>query len=1136
MESYLKEKRYCCLHKKQWVYILLALCMFPITLPAQNNNGITLDLKNVTLEHAVTQIAAQADMSVAYSKEFVDTKLLVNISVRNAPLKEALTKLLQKTNVGYSILGNKLLLFDKRTENKADTVKSLNVRGRVVDQTTAEPMIGVSIHVKEGKQGTITDIDGYYSIEVIPGQTLVFSFISYKTKEIKVGSKTEILVQMIEDSQVLDDVVVVGYGVQKKVNLTGAVSMIKGDMLENRPITNVGTGLQGLLPGVTITSSSGQPGAVPDIKIRGISTINSSTAPLILIDGVAGGDMNLLNPSDIESVSVLKDAASASIYGARAANGVILITTKKGKEKEKATLNYSGYVGFQTPTALPELVSGRGYMELANEAMSAAGFSKPYDDLAFERYDSGNYPNEYSNTDWINEIYKKSALQTGHTLSMRGGNERSSYFMSYGYLDQDGLVVGDSFKSKRHNIRISVNTQLSERLKLNGNVSFVDFNRSVSGYSGTSGVFRLAQRMSPLLPIKWKEEDGSGNWIDTDHWSNGTVKNPLYVAYGSGQEERKSRVLNAIAGAELKIVEGLNFGGQFATNYYFRETDEFNPVMPQYYVDGTPSAENVNLRNYVYQEHRDMLTRSLQLTLNYKKAIKLHEVSALLGFSQEWEDYSDLNGSRKNILLDDIYVLNAGTEDPTNGGNKSSWALRSYFGRINYAYNERYLFEANMRIDGTSRFSKKNRWGYFPSFSLGWNFSRENFMQFATPVLTSGKFRASWGELGNQNVGSDYYPYLTSIERIEKSYPIGGINNVGFSQEALGNKNIKWETIRMLNIGIDLSFFDNRLTTSFDWFKKQNINALVRPVYPAIVGKTKLAALPYENMGEIENKGWEWDIAWRDQIGQVKYSASFNLSDSKNKITDLGKSSASLGDKIRRVGEPIDAYHGYLTDGLAQISDFESQNADGKYINPNFAVPKASEGIVQPGDIKYRDISGPEGKPDGVIDEKDKVVFGEPYPHYVYAFKGALEWKGLDFSFYFQGVGKVNGYLKDEARHCFINDYSVPKVEHLDRWTPDNPGASYPRMYQSQTHNLLFSNYWLENAAYLRLKNVQLGYKLPKKWMNSLGISSARVYASADNLLTFTKYFGAYDPEVRESSGDSYPQVKTYVFGLSIVF
>ena len=649
------------------------------------------------------------------------------------------------------------------------------------------------------------------------------------------------------------------------------------------------------------------------------------------------------------------------------------------------------------------------------------------------------------------------------------------------------------------------------------------------------GVFRLAQRMSPLLPVKWQQQNEMGLWEDTEYWSSGSINNPVYVAKEGGEEKRKSRTLNTIVSADLRIIDGLNLGGQYAANYYFRETDKFTPTLPEYFSDGTPDPANKNMRNSVSQAHQDALTQTLQLTLNFQKQINKHEIGALLGYSQEWYNFSSLSASRKKIPFDGIYVIDAGTEDITNSGTKSSWALRSYFGRVNYAFDGKYLVEANMRIDGTSRFARDNRWGYFPSFSAGWNFSREEFMQFAEPVLSSGKLRASWGELGNQNVGSDYYPYLTPIDSGE-SYPIGGKQNIGFQQSKLGNANIKWETIRMLNVGVDLTFFNNRLTASFDWFKKDNIDALVKPVYPTVVGITGTANLPYENMGKIENKGWELEIGWRDQIGEVKYNLLFNLSDAKNKIVDLGTSEPRLTNNIRREGDPIDAYYGYLTDGLAQIDDFGGVDSNGKYINPKFAIPKAAEAITQPGDIKYRDISGPGGIPDGEIDEYDKVVFGDPYPHYSYSLRGQLQWRDWDFSFYFQGVGKVNGYLSDEARHCFINDYSIPKVEHLDRWTPNNPDATYPRLYQAQSHNLLFSDYWKEDASYLRLKNVQLGYSIPKKLLNRWKIEGLRLYASADNLLTFTKYFGAYDPEVRESSGDVYPQVKTYVFGLVLSF
>lgn len=1129
-------------HARKWC-VLCGLCLLiPLSVFSQQQQ-ISVEINKMSLTKAMDLIAKEASMNVAYSKEFVDANRIVSLKVSNVKLSDALSALLKGTDIGYRFLDNSILLYNKSEQKKSavdQQHKQITVTGRIVDKATGEPIVGATIKTQNASIGTISNLDGDYTINVTPGTTLLYSCIGYNDLKRDINQAGVFNIAMQENTIQLNDVVVVGYGVQKKVNLTGAVAAVKGDELANRPIANVGSGLQGMLPGVSIVQPSGQPGnSKMSIVIRGISTLNSKTDPLILIDGVAGGDLNLLNPDDIENISVLKDAASSAIYGARAANGVILVTTKQGSQKEKTTVSYSGYVGFQSPTALPDLVNGREYMELANEAYIAAGFGKLYQQDAFDSYDRGDSPNEYSNTDWVKEVYKKTAMQTGHNVSVRGGTEKSGYYMSYGFLDQDGLVVGDPFSSKRHNARISVNTDLYDRLKLNGNISFVDFHRRENGVSGTTGVFRTVQRVSPLLPVKWKEQNQDGQWVDTDHYAYTSLLNPVDIAYNSGYNKRNSRTLNAQINATLKIIDGLNLNGQYAANFYTRDSKVFVPAMNRWMSDGTEDPGNKLRKNSISQSHLNTLTQTLNATATYQKAINRNEFTLLAGFSQEWAHTNSLRAGRKSILLDGIEVIDAGTDEITNGGSAEEWALRSYFARLNYNYDEKYLFEANIRCDGTSRFAKENRWGYFPSFSAGWNFSKEKFMSFAEPVMQMGKLRASWGELGNQNVGDNYYPYLVAIESVDKAYPIGNQLNTGFKQIALGNKNIKWETIRMLNIGIDLSMFNNRLTVSADWFKKNNKNALVRPSYPLVIGVWQKDSgrdyLPLENLGEVESKGWELNVSWRDQIGKVKYRVFFNLSDAKNKIVDLGSSAPVLGDQIRRVGDPIDAYYGYMTDGLAQVGDFEGKDSFGNYVNPSFAVIK--DGVaVQPGDIKYRDISGPNGSPDGIIDDHDKVVIGDKTPRYSYSFKGELDWQGIDFSFYIQGVGKANGYLSEEARHCFINDYSVPKKSHLDRWTVDNPGASYPRLYYAQTHNRRFSNYWIENAAYLRLKNVQLGYTFPQQWAARCGISRLRAYVSADNLFTITKYFDGFDPEVQQSSGDTYPQVRTYVFGLNLTF
>lgn len=1127
-------------HKIMLVMKLTAVLLFVAALHVSAKSfsqQVTLSSKNAGLASILREIEQQTGYQFFYKESLLEKANRISIRVKNAPLAEVLDRCFAGQPFTYTMIDKIIVV---KAADAAAVKPPGEITGKVLNER-GEVMIGVSVFIANTNQGTVTDENGRFRLTVDdPENTILeFRFIGYESQTVSAGKQTNIQVVLKESARKLDELAVVGFGTQRKVNLTGAVATVNGDVFEGRPVTSTSAGLQGALPGVTIQSASGQPGRPAlSIAIRGVNTLNSSNSPLILIDGVMGGNHEMLNPDDIESISVLKDAASAAIYGARAANGVILITTKKGRIGDQLSLNYAGYAGFQQPTRLPELVNGREFMELHNEARENAGLAAVYLNDAFDAYDAGNDPNNYSNTDWINEIYKSSAFQHSHTLNLSGSSGKTGYYLSYGRLDQDGLIVGDSYNAARNNLRVRVNTEVFNRLKLDANISYMDLKRLDNALSGTAGVFRLAQRISPLVPVKWQTPASGGGWEETPYYAYGSVANPVNVGYNSGYNRFHSRNPAGNFSATLKLVEGLNISGQYAFTSVMDQTKEFNNAMLRYRPDGSDDPANASMRNNISRNNRDDLTQTFISLLTYDKDFGGHHLRALAGYSQEWGFTSWLGAARRNILMDGVEQIDLGTEDISNSGTESHWALRSYFGRLNYDYKERYLFEANLRRDGTSRFSPRNRWGTFPSFSAGWKLSEEPFLRFIKPVVDLAKIRVSYGELGNQNVGAgDLYPYLTGITRVQNPYPMGGLETVGFSQGSLGNEELVWESIEMTNIGIDLQLLRNRLSLTADWYVKNNKNALLKPVYPSLIGFTSAAALPLVNMGKVQSRGWELSAGWRDQAGSLQYGVNFNLSDVTNKVIALGKSAASLGEALIREGDPLNAFFGYQTDGLAQVSDFGGYDQNtGRYTDPGFPTISSYTAITQPGDLKYRDISGPDGKPDGIIDSHDRTIIGNPYPRYTYALRGDLAWKGFDFSFFLQGVGQVDGYLKEEAIHAFINDYSVPQKIHTDRWTPDNTNAAYPRLFYGQTHNREFADYWIQDASYLRLKNIQLGYTLPVHLTRRANIDRMRVYASADNLFTRSDYFYAYDPEVRSTSGDAYPQVKTIILGMTITF
>ncbi|MBW8686418.1 SusC/RagA family TonB-linked outer membrane protein [Chitinophaga rhizophila] len=1014
------------------------------------------------------------------------------------------------------------------TGNTWKSIAFVRVTG-TVKSATGVPLPGVTIMVKGAANGTVTNADGRFEISV-PGNdaVLVFSYIGYFPKEVTVDGQQTIDVVLSEDSRQLNQVVVVGFGTQKKVNLTGAVNMIGEKELEGRPVTSMSNALQGLMPGLTVVSNSGFPGdPKATIRVRGIGTTNNSN-PFILIDGVPG-DLNFLNPTDIESVSVLKDAASAAIYGSRAANGVILVTTKKGKLNQAPTVTYNGFYGMQRPYALPKMVGAAEYMSMLNEAQRNVGLPETYTSADIQKAIDGTDPDFFANTNWPKTLIKSHTPLQEHNLSLNGGAQHLSYYLSYGRMDQKGLVVGDQYKALRNNLRARVNAlTLFNVLDLDANIGYIDRtqNQPAGGTDENSGPIYTALTMSPLNPVKFS----NGTW-----GYGGGSSNPVAIATDGGYNNFKSQELTGNVSGKLHLTPNLDITGQYGTNIINQRRATFSRKIDYYYPDSgefwytNATSNSLEMRDYTSR------MSNLSLLLNYSLQVQHHHVKLLGGYQQETFRYESFAASKQNFVSDDVPVFNLGSDNPNSSGDGYQYALRSWFGRMNYDFKEKYLLEFNFRYDGSSRYAKDERYGIFPSASAGWRFTQENFLKENTAMrwLNEGKLRVSYGNLGNQfgadgTAYSEWYPYQQVVTGVG-TMPIGNILTRGLAQTNLANPLLRWEKVNMLNIGVDLAFLNNRLTVSADWFNKRTMDIQLKVPQPDILG----LEVPDQNAGNVSNKGWEVILGWNDHISDFSYGLTAQLSDVRNKIENLGGAPPVLENRIRQVGYPIDAFYGYRTDGLAQESDFTKDPATGA-LTPNFAIFDADRGKVAPGDLKYRDLNN-DGK---ITADKDREVIGNAFPRYTYSLRGNMSWKNFDFSFFLQGVGKGNGYVGSIGIHTFQAYGSYPQEVHRDHWTPENPDAWYPRFTFLDTRNTTArqSDYWMQNAAYLRLKNIQLGYNLSAPWLSKARIQRVRAYVSADNLLTKTNFFYAYDPETVSTSGGEYPQVKTVVFGINVNF
>lgn len=1001
--------------------------------------------------------------------------------------------------------------------NSFATTQQAGICKGLVKDATGESVIGASVVVKGTTNGTITDFDGNFSLDGIKkGDVIVISYVGYQTQEIKWnGSPLNVILK--EDSKTLSEVVVVGYGTQKKANLSGSVAMVDSKELENRPIQNVSSGLQGLMPGVTITGTNGAPGQdAGKIRVRGIGTLNEA-GPYILVDGIETGTLSAVDPNDIESISVLKDAASAAIYGSKAANGVVLITTKRGKTGQ-TKISYSGYLSFQNATNMIERMGSYEYASLLNQALEAEGMSKRFNDTELQKFKDGNDP-LYPDTDWYDLAYK-TGVQHRHNVNINGGSENVKYMASLGYLNQTGILpnAGREQFNARTNLDMKINKRLSARM----NLSFIknDYSDASSAYYGGSSdqIIRQLNLIAPWIVARYDD----GTW--------GTISDGSPIAWlDSGMKvNRDNYNFSGMAAVDYEIFDGLKLTLQGA---YVNNLQNYNYFQKYIKYNENKESDPSQLDERFYKWDRT----NYDALLNYNKNFGKHNIKGLLGWHTEKYNYKYQKAVRKKFPNNELTDMNAGdASTQSNEGYTAELAMISWFARINYDFAGKYLLEANIRADASSRFAEGHRWGYFPSFSGAWRISEEAFMESAKDSWLSGlKIRASWGQLGNQDAlsgsNNDYYPALNTYN-LDSKYAFGGSLNSGYYQRKYRLETISWEKASTWGVGVDFTLF-NKLNGSLDYYNRKTTGIIMDVTVPK-----EFALDAYkDNVGSMRNSGIEINLSYNTKIGQVDFGIAGNFSYNKNEILDLGGGDpnkyldATNGYSQRnKVGEAMNSYYIYRADGFFNSQE-EADAYTAKYGNPFGKTFKA-------GDLRYVDTNK-----DGKLTADDREYCGSSDPKIIYGFNINAGWKGIDLSLMFNGAAGVkrlfDGY---EVYGNFSGDAAHPATIWRDAWTPDNHDASMPRIFydtnSASSSRSVQSDFWLQDTSYLRLKNLQLGYTLPKGWLNSVGVENIRIYYSVENLLTFDKMKINIDPESTSQRLSSYPLLRTHAFGVNVTF
>lgn len=1122
-----------------FLLLVCVFCTFAENTHSQNAR-VSINKKNVQLETVLNEIEHQTDYLFIYNNQ-VNVNKKVSLKAKNQPVSKVLEELLADSGITYSVEGNHIVL-GKQTMAAAPQ-QSSTIRGKVID-TNGDPVIGANIVEKGTTNGTTTDVEGNFSINAKSGSTLVITFIGYVREEVKAnaGRRMEIILQ--EDSETLEEVVVVGYGTMKKADLTGSVATVGSEVIEDRPLTNLGAGLQGAIANLNITSSSGAPGTGSSFNIRGTTNL-SGGGPLVLVDGIEM-DPNLINPQDVKDVTVLKDAASASIYGARAAFGVILITTKTGFVSQKPVVSLSANYSINVPTVHANYMNSMEYTQWMNDANTTSNGSNYFDDITMEHV--RNYYNDpvnnlpvfhhpddaaskyryCGNTDWYEALNKKSYPMQQYNISVQGGSETAKYMTSAGMFQQDGISKWTDEDYKRFNVLQHVNYKVNNWLQvgLRATLSMVKMNTGPQNKYGNNSLGATIPGDSrPLMPVYHPDGHFAG------YCGDGYFTNQAAWLSQGGSAEMRNNNMYATAFAKLNPLEGLEINVDYTYNYYNYSFKNHVREYIDYDADGNPGSifPHTSPNQVSYTKNESQYDVFNAYATYKKKFNKVHALEGMIGFNQENATYKGVGLSRNNLIANDIPFLNLATGDRSTSDYMNQWAIRGAFFRLFYAYDDKYLVQVNGRYDGSSRFPKDDRFAFFPTFSLGWRLSQEKFWKPIAHIVNDFKIRGSYGALGNQVLlqgGNDmYYPYISTYTTGEVGYLFSGEKQMGVYAPGLVSDQLTWETVKQWDLGFNFSMFDSKLTGEFDYYVRTTEDMLTKSkTLPSILGVSE----PQMNAADLRTSGWEVALTWKSALQNgLAYSATLSLSDYQAEITKYDNPTKNLSDNYYE-GKKLGEIWGFVTDGLFQSDEEASSWNQSKIV-----------GYTQyAGDIKFADLNGDGEVTRGentVNNSGDLKIIGNETPRYNFGIRGTAEYKGFDFTLFFQGTMKRD-IIPSKTFYLshYTSEWSVPQKMNYDYWREDNRDAFFPRARMNGSAVNENQTRFMLNGAYIRCKQLALGYTIPKYITEKAKISKLRVYFNADNLFEFSGMPDTFDPEL--ATVNAYPFIRSFSFGANLTF